>query len=57
MKPSRFAATVVAGLLAALPVFAADSVVTMNLVNEQGFGKGFGTLALSEGPKGLVLTS
>jgi superoxide dismutase, Cu-Zn family len=56
MKLSRIAAAVVAGLLAAFPVFAADTVVTMNLVNERGVGKSIGTITISEGPKGLVFT-
>ena len=56
MNLSRIAAVVVAGLLAALPVFAADTVVTMNVVNEHGVGKSIGTIAISEGPKGLVFT-
>lgn len=56
MKQSLFAAVVVAGLLAAVPLFAADLVVTMNLVNEQGVGKSIGTVTISEGPKGLVFT-
>jgi Cu-Zn family superoxide dismutase len=50
------AVAVVVGLLAAFPVFAADAVVTMNLVNEQGVGKSIGTITISEGPKGLVFT-
>lgn len=56
MKQSLFIAVVVVGLLSALPVFAADVVVTMNLVNEQGVGKSIGTVTISEGPKGLVFT-
>jgi Cu-Zn family superoxide dismutase len=56
MKQSLFVVVVVVGLLAALPVFAADAVVTMNLVNEQGIGKDIGTITISEGPKGLVFT-
>jgi Cu-Zn family superoxide dismutase len=56
MKLSRIAVVVVVGLLAAFPVFAADAVVTMNLVNEQGVGKSIGTITISEGPKGLVFT-
>jgi len=54
MKLSRIAVVVVVGLLAAFPVFAADAVVTMNLVNEQGVGKSIGTITISEGPTGLV---
>ena len=56
MKLSRIAVVVVVGLLAAFPVFAADAVVTMNLVNEQGVGKSIGTITISEGPTGLVFT-
>lgn len=56
MKQSLFAAVVVAGLLAAAPVFAADLAVTMNLVDDQGVGKSIGTVTISEGPKGLVFT-
>jgi Cu-Zn family superoxide dismutase len=49
-------AMVVLGILLALPVFAADVVVPMNLVTEQGIGKGIGTVLVSEGPAGLVFT-
>jgi len=56
MKLSRIAVVVVVGLLAAFPVFAADAVVTMNLVSEQGVGKSIGTITISEGPSGLVFT-
>lgn len=56
MKLSRIAIVVVVGLLAAFPVFAADAVVTMNLVNEQGVAKSIGTITISEGPTGLVFT-
>jgi superoxide dismutase, Cu-Zn family len=56
MKQSLFVAVVVIGLLAAARVFAADVVVPMNLVNEQGLGKNIGTITISEGPKGLVFT-
>jgi len=48
------AAIVVAAALAALPVFAADATVQMNLVNEQGIGKSIGTVTVSEGKEGLV---
>ncbi|MDH4162196.1 MAG: superoxide dismutase [Cu-Zn] SodC [Nitrospirota bacterium] len=56
MKLSWMAVAVVAGLLAAIPVYAADEVVKMNLVNELGIGKAIGTITISEGPKGLVFT-
>lgn len=36
--------------------FAADIVVPMNLIDEQGVGKSIGTVAIAEGPGGLVLT-
>jgi superoxide dismutase, Cu-Zn family len=55
MKQSLFFAVVVV-LLAAMPVFAADLVVTVNLVNDQGIGNSIGTIAISEGPKGLLFT-
>ena len=56
MKQSVFTAVIIVLLLAALPVFAADVVVTMNLINELGIGKSIGTITITEGPKGLVLT-
>jgi Cu-Zn family superoxide dismutase len=56
MKKSLIFAIVFAGMLLALPVLAADVVVQMNLVNEQGAGKAIGTVTISEGPKGLVFT-
>ncbi|HEY6010209.1 MAG TPA: superoxide dismutase [Cu-Zn] SodC [Nitrospirota bacterium] len=43
-------------LLAALPVFAADTVVHMNLLTEQGTGKDIGIITISEGPLGLMFT-
>jgi Cu-Zn family superoxide dismutase len=56
MKLPRIAVVVVVALLAGLPAFAADMVVTMNLVSEQGVGKSIGTVTITEGPKGLVFT-
>jgi len=56
MRKEFAAIVVVLGLLAALPVFAAEVVVPMNLVTEQGIGKGIGTITISEGPAGLVFT-
>lgn len=56
MKQSLFTAIVGAGLLAAVPVLAADLVVTMNLVNEQGVGNSIGTVTIAEGQAGLVFT-
>jgi Cu-Zn family superoxide dismutase len=47
---------VVLGLLVAIPVFAAEVAVPMNLVTEQGIGKGIGTVLISEGTAGLVFT-
>jgi superoxide dismutase, Cu-Zn family len=55
MKKALLAA-VVMSFLVALPLFAAETVVPMNLVNEQGVGKVIGTITISEGPKGLVFT-
>jgi Cu-Zn family superoxide dismutase len=49
-------AVAVLGVLAAVPAFAADVVVKMNLVNEQGLGKDIGTITISEGAKGLIFT-
>jgi len=54
MKTMIFTAVVALTLLIAVPVFAADVVVSMNLVNEQGIGKGIGTITISEGATGLV---
>ena len=56
MKRNFLISMVILGVLAALPVFAADVVVKMNLVNEQGIGKSIGTITITEGPKGLVFT-
>ena len=56
MKKALLTAVAVTALLAALPVFAADVVVSVNLVNEQGIGKGIGTVTISEGSAGLVFT-
>ncbi len=56
MKQSVFTAVIIVVLLVAFPVFATDVVLTMNLVNEQGIGKSIGTITITEGPKGLVLT-
>ena len=54
MKKELVVAAFVAMVLMVLPVFAADMVVTMNLVNEHGVGKSIGTITISDGPKGLV---
>ena len=56
MRKGILAVAVLVGVLMALPVFAADVVVQMNLVDEQGIGKSIGTVTVSEGPQGLVLT-
>ena len=56
MRKVLFAAVLVVGVLAALPVVAADLVVPMSLVSDQGIGKSIGTVTISEGPKGLVFT-
>jgi Cu-Zn family superoxide dismutase len=56
MRNVLWMAVVLVGVLTALPVFAADVVVPMSLVNEQGIGKSIGTVTISEGPKGLVFT-
>ena len=56
MRNVLFAAVLVVGVLAALPAVAADLVVPMSLVSDQGIGKSIGTVTISEGPKGLVFT-
>jgi len=56
MRKGFLTAGIVMGVLMALPAFAADVVVRMNLVNEQGIGKSIGTVTISEGPNGLVFT-
>lgn len=56
MRKALLTAVVVLGILLALPVFAADVVVPMNLVTEQGLGKGIGTVLISESGAGLVFT-
>jgi Cu-Zn family superoxide dismutase len=56
MKRGLWVAMVVLGVLVTLPVFAAEVVVSINLVTEQGIGKGIGTVTISEGPAGLVFT-
>jgi Cu-Zn family superoxide dismutase len=56
MRKTIVLAAVVLVVLAAIPVFAADVVVPMNLVTEQGVGKSIGTITISEGPAGLVFT-
>jgi len=56
MRRSLLAAALVAGILAALPAFAAGVVVQMNLVNDQGIGKSIGTVTIAEGKDGLVFT-
>ena len=56
MRRALLMAVVVLGVFVAFPVFAAEVVVQMNLVTEQGMGKGIGTVTISEGPAGLVFT-
>ncbi len=56
MKREFLATVVVLGVLVALPVFAAEVAVSMNLVTEQGIGKDIGMVTISEGPAGLVFT-
>jgi Cu-Zn family superoxide dismutase len=56
MRKVLVGAAVIIGVLAALPVFAAEVVVQMNLITEQGIGKSIGTVTISEGPGGLVFT-
>jgi Cu-Zn family superoxide dismutase len=56
MRKTLLGIIVVMTMLVALPAFAADVVVSMNLVNEQGIGKDIGSITISEGPAGLVFT-
>ena len=56
MKHPLLLAAVFVGVIAASRGFASDPTVTMNLIDEQGIGKSIGTVAISEGPKGLVFT-
>lgn len=56
MNKTLCASVFLTALLAAFPVSAADTVVSINLVNEQGVGKSIGTITITEGPKGLVFT-
>jgi len=56
MRQTFLAVAVFLGVLVALPVFGAEIVVTMNLVNDQGVGQSIGTVTITEGPGGLVFT-
>jgi len=56
MRKVLLTAVIIAGVIMALPVFAADMVVQMNLVNDQGVDKSIGIITISEGPNGLVFT-
>jgi Cu-Zn family superoxide dismutase len=56
MQKGLLAVLIVLTALVAMPVFAADIVVPMNLVNEHGVGEGIGTITITEGPQGLVFT-
>jgi Cu-Zn family superoxide dismutase len=53
-KTLLFLAT--AAVVSAGTALAADVVVQMNLVDEQGIGKAIGTVTIADGPGGLVLT-
>ena len=56
MKRGLLAVALVIAVFTALPAFAAESVVQVNLVNEQGIGNAIGTVTISEGPQGLTFT-
>jgi Cu-Zn family superoxide dismutase len=56
MKAKILMAAVVGAVLSAHPVFAADLVVQMHLISDQGVGAGIGTVTIGEGPQGLVFT-
>jgi Cu-Zn family superoxide dismutase len=47
-------AVIVTVLMIGASVFAADIIVPMNLISEQGIGKSIGTITVSEGPECLV---
>lgn len=53
---TRIPAVVVGALLSAHPSFAAELVVPMNLLTDQGVGARIGTVTISEGPQGLAFT-
>ena len=44
------------GVLAAIPAAAAELVVPINLVSDQGIGKSIGRVTISEGKQGPVFT-
>ncbi len=50
------AVVAVAALVFTGRAFAEGTVVQMNLVDEQGVGKAIGSVSITEGPNGLVLT-
>lgn len=54
MKANYLVVAVVGAVLSVHPVFAADLVVQMQFVNDQGVGASIGTVAISESPEGLV---
>jgi len=56
MRKTFLGIIVAVTLLIVMPAFAADIVVSMNLVNDQGIGKAIGTITISEGPDGLLFT-
>ena len=56
MQKGLLAVLIILMAFVAIPVFAANIVVPMNLVNEQGVGQSIGTITITEGPHGLVFT-
>jgi len=54
MRKKLVLVAVAMGILLASPIWAADLVVTMNHVTEQGVGQSIGTITISEGPAGLM---
>ncbi len=54
MRKGLLITAVILGVCTALRAFAADTVVQMNLVNDQGMGQSIGTVTISESAKGLV---
>ncbi len=56
MKKSLVIGVTAGLMMAAGPVSAEELLVTMNLVTEQGVGKSIGTLTITEGSKGVIVT-
>jgi Cu-Zn family superoxide dismutase len=55
MKSTFFVTVLLTGLAFAVAVSADESIIRMNLINEQGIGKEIGTVALSDTAQGLKI--